>query len=105
MCLVLCSLNQHKHRKKDSPGAMCRIYVHQLDSPSLAEEYCDRLYEANMKGLKANLRPLSDTWAGIEPEASYDMYIALMQVSSAGLRVTRTHVRTLILDWYLAGLS
>lgn len=62
---------------------MCRIYVHQLDSPVLAEQYCDRLYEANMKGLKANLRPLSDTWAGIEPEASYDMYIALMQVSSA----------------------
>lgn len=46
----------------------------------LAEEYCDRLYEAKMKGVTANLRPLPDKWAGIEPEASYDMYIALIQV-------------------------
>ncbi|KAK9866881.1 hypothetical protein WJX84_002836 [Apatococcus fuscideae] len=57
-----------------------RIYVHQLDSPLLAEEYCDRLYEAKINGLKANLQPMPDTWAGVEPEASYDMYIALMQV-------------------------
>lgn len=76
--------------RKDQLGAICRIYVHQLDSPLLAEQYCDRLYEANMKGLKTNLRPLSDTWAGIEPEASYDMYIALIQVSSVGLTVART---------------
>ena len=64
----------------NNPNNWCRIYVHQLDSPILAEEYCDRLYEAKMKGLKANLRPLPDRWAGIEPEANYDMYIALMQV-------------------------
>jgi len=48
-----------------------------MHSPSLAEAYCDRMYEAAMKEGGQGSRAL---WSPAGDSASYDMYLALIQV-------------------------
>ena len=48
-----------------------------MHSPSLAEAYCDRMYEAAMKQRGKGSRAL---WSQHGDSGSYDMYLALIQV-------------------------
>ena len=55
----------------------CRLYVHTMNSPRLAEAYCDRMYEALLQQDGQHKRVL---WGSHTESPSYDMYLALIRV-------------------------
>ena len=56
-----------------------RLYVHTMDSPRLAESYCDRMYEAELTQRGQQHQGL---WGSYGDSTSYDMYLALIKVGS-----------------------
>ncbi len=61
-------------------GVLCRIYVHQMKDPRLAEAYCDRMYEAAAKQKGQQSGAQMAAWSGLDSQPNYDMYLALIQV-------------------------
>ena len=55
-----------------------RLYVHQMQNPALAEAYCDRMFDATAKQQGRAQR--SGMWGSYGNPASYEMYLALIQV-------------------------
>ena len=56
----------------------CRLYVHTMRNPGLAEAYCDRMYNAVAKQQGRSTRPV--LWGSYGEPSNYDMYLALIQV-------------------------
>ena len=66
---------------------LCRIYVHQMKDPRLAEAYCDRMYEAAAKEKGQQGGAQMAAWSGLTSQLNYDMYLALIQVTLHLLRI------------------
>lgn len=69
----------------------CRIYVHSMKAPRLAEAYCDRLYERRAHTLAASptgaagARLLQPAWSRSDLQPAHDIYLALVEVCAATL--------------------
>ena len=57
----------------------CRLYVHTMRNPGLAEAYCDRMYNAVAKQQGRSMRPV--LWGSYGEPSNYNMYLALIQVA------------------------
>ena len=57
----------------------CRLYVHTMRNPGLAEAYCDRMYNAMAKQQGRSMRPV--LWGSYGEPSNYEMYLALIQVA------------------------
>ena len=59
--------------------AWCRIYVHHMKDPRLAEAYCDRMYDAEAAKQSGTRRQHRPSWSAPMRQPSYDMYLSLIQ--------------------------
>ena len=66
----------------------CRIYVHHMKDPRLAEAYCDRMYEAEAAKQNGKHGQRRASWSAPMRQPSYDMYLSLIQACPFSATVT-----------------